>query len=127
VLSGPTVAKDKNLIKGLLENFLVLKNHDNSHIETVLHSHAVDLVLIEVLPGDPNEIEQIRKIRAIWQDLAIILVNGTSRDLIARAFEYGIRDAFKGPYKADLLVDRAKAVIAKSGDSNLKGRPFENQ
>jgi len=127
VLSGPTVAKDKTLIKGLEETFLVLKNDDNDHIETLLRSRVVDLVLMEVSASNLSDIELIRNMKAIWRDLAIILVDATGRKLIAKAFEFGVKDVFKKPYKADLLAERSKSVIAALSENSVKVSPVENR
>jgi transcriptional regulator with GAF, ATPase, and Fis domain len=90
------------------------ENTDNSQIESIISEKNVDILLLEVLSQNASEIEMIKTVRNRCPDTEIILIDGDAdRDLIAAAFSYGIRDAFRKPYNRVLIVERVYALLRR--------------
>ncbi|MDR4497544.1 MAG: hypothetical protein MRK02_06425 [Candidatus Scalindua sp.] len=114
LVSGPTVASDDKLICELQKNVFTLTNTDNNRIESILMERKVDLILIEISHGSDSEVEIIKKIKSLYPGVQIILINGNGdRELIARAYAYGAKDAFRMTYKTPLIVEMVKAIVRK--------------
>lgn len=112
LISGPTIALDVELVSQLQKTATVLTNLENGKIESIIAHSRVDLILLEVEKENRSEIEIIKNIKLLYPDIKIIPIGTeTDRDLIAKAFEYGARDAFRKPYKIALIVDRVKALL----------------
>ena len=110
LVSGPTIAKDEDLVNKLTKIAEVLRNLQNSKIEAILRKHEVDLILVEILMEAASELKVIKTIKNHFPKVAIILIDGDS-ELMAQAFSYGAKDAFRKPYKSPLLVERVKAIL----------------
>lgn len=112
LLSGPTIAHDEKL-KGELEEFaVVLTRDDNSQIESILNGNNVDLIILEISNANLHEIEMIKIGKMKFPDIEIILVDGDGdQELIAQAFAVGVKDAFRRPYRSDLIAERADALL----------------
>ncbi len=118
LISGPTIANDEDLVRKLQRIALVKLSLQNSRIETILSGKKVDLLLLEVLRENTSDTELIKKIKEGFPSLAIILIDGdTDRDVVARAFKYGVKDAFRKPYMCDLIAERVQAILEHSHDS----------
>ncbi len=113
LVSGSTIAKDKELASELQKCGRVLKNLHNFRIESILRKQNVDLVLFELIKETASEINMVKKIKKLFPSTAIILIDG-DRELMAQAFSYGAKDAFRKPYKSSLVVERVKAVLGES-------------
>lgn len=113
LISGRSIARDKKLFSALEKVAMVLLNQDNSQIESILSSNQVDLVLIEIFKDNPAEVEIIRELKARFANTLIIFIDGNGdQQLIIKAFSYGAKDAFRKPYKRQLLVDRLCALLS---------------
>ena len=111
LISGSTVAKDDILSNELQKSGTIFKTTDNSQVETILASQKVDLLLMEI-SHTHSEVGIIEDVKKKYPDIKIILINGNGvRDVIAQGFQYGAKDAFRKPYKRDLLVERISALI----------------
>ncbi len=114
LISGLTIAIDKKLGDELQKSAVVLKNQDNPQIESITTDKKVDLILLEISKANPSEVEIIKTIKSRHPRIEILLVDGDGdREVIARAFEYGAKDAFRKPYKRALIVERVRALIRK--------------
>ena len=52
-----------------------------------------------------------------FPDTVIIVVDGDqNRDVIAKAFSYGAKDAFRIPYKRALIVERVQALLSRRSE-----------
>lgn len=112
LISGPTIASDEALCIGLEKYAMIVRNSDNNQLLSVLASQQVDLILLEILNTFSGEIELIKEIKAAFPDIIILLIDGGGDiNLIARAFRYGIKDAFKTPYKSTLVAERVQAIL----------------
>lgn len=112
LLSGPSIAHDEEL-KGALEEFaVVLTSDDNSQIEAILRDNKVNLIILEISNANLHEIEVIKIVKTKFPDTEIILVDGNGdQELIAQAFAFGVKDAFRKSYKTSLIVERANTLL----------------
>lgn len=112
LVSGPTIAHDEKL-KGELEEFaVVLTSDDNSQIESILSGTKVDLIILEISNANLHEIEVIKIVKTKFPGTEIILVDGDGdQELIAQAFAFGVKDAFRKPFRYSLLTERAVALL----------------
>ncbi|MFQ5865746.1 MAG: hypothetical protein ACE5IW_11010 [bacterium] len=110
VISGSTIAMDDELTNELQKCGVVLKNSNNSRIESIIRNRNVDLILFEISQKSGAEVQMIKKIKKGCPNLAIILIDG-DRELMAEAFSYGVKDAFRKPYKSSLIVERVNALL----------------
>ena len=109
---GPTISYDKNLIDALKECGSVKTIEDKSEIESIIRKNKVGLMLLEITSENTSELKLIKKITKEFKNLKIILIDGNGKnELIARAFQYGIVDAFRKPYKGELIVERVRAIL----------------
>ncbi len=117
LISGPTIARDEFLLKELRNIATVTRNADNSCVPSVLEQKPFDLLLLEVPVRNRDEIEMIREIKHGNPRLEIILIDGSGdSERVAQAFAYGIRDAFRAPYKWELIVERVEALLRRHGE-----------
>ena len=112
LISGSTIALDTKLVTELKKIAAVVTNLDNSNVESFIENTQVDLILLEILNERHSEIEMTKTIKSRYPRVEIILINGEgNQDLIAKAFKYGARDAFRKPYKIALIVERVNAIL----------------
>ncbi|MFQ5709434.1 MAG: hypothetical protein ACE5HO_18405 [bacterium] len=116
LVSGPTIAADEDLINKLQKIAVVLKNPQNSRIESILENQRVDLILFELLRETASETKMVKKIKKLFPNTAIVLIDG-DRELLAEALSCGAKDAFRKPYKSSLIVERVKAILAESNNT----------
>jgi len=110
LLSGKSVSRDAVLIAELTKSAEVLSSHDNNSIDTVLKARRVDVIILEVSGQHPGEAEIIRRVKARFPETKIIFIDG-GRELMAMAFEYGVSDAYRKPYRYRMLVERVKVLL----------------
>ncbi len=110
LISGPTIATDVDLVTRLRGVAHVLKSSQNSRIESIITNEKVSLILVEILKEASSDLKVIKKIKNHFPGVAIILIDG-DRELMAEAFSYGVKDAFRKPYKSSLVAERVKAVL----------------
>jgi PleD family two-component response regulator len=68
----------------------------------------------EISQEHPTEVDLIKHMSAQFPDTVIIVVDGDAdREVIARAFSYGVKDAFRKPYNRALIVGRVKALLSR--------------
>ena len=112
LISGPAITKDNRLVSELQKSGAVVKNSTNSQIDAIISKQNVDLILFEFSKKSAAELKMIKAVKSRFPDLAIILIDG-ERELMAEAFSYGVKDAFKKPYKSSLIVERVKALLGE--------------
>ncbi len=112
MISGPAIASDENLLNSLEQNAEVIRNVDNSEIDSIIRSHKVDLILLEILGSEGSGIELIKTLRRRFPHVAIVVIDGNGdQDKLVKAFNYGVKDAFRKPYKSDLIAERVNAIL----------------
>ncbi|MCK6563026.1 hypothetical protein HUU39_28410 [candidate division KSB1 bacterium] len=104
LVSGPTIAHDEKLKRELEEFAVVLTSEDNSQIKSILGDNKIDLIILEISNANLHEIEVIKIVKRRFPTTEIILVDGDGdQELIAQAFAFGVKDAFRRPHKRNLL------------------------
>jgi len=112
LISGPSIAVDQELVAELQYFSRVVQNIDNREIESLLVQARVQLILLEFSKKSLFEIEMIKKINKKYPGVSILVFNGHGdRNLLARAFHYGAKDAFHIPYDCKLVVERTHALL----------------
>lgn len=112
LISGKRVSNDDLLIDELKKNMTVLKNSNNSGIESIVYNRKVDLILLEISQDVASEVEIVKNIKFKFSNIKIIVING-NREMISRSLSYGANDVFRSPYKRHLVVERTKAMLDK--------------
>lgn len=112
LISGPTISTDEKLAAELQKSAVVLKNSDNKRIELIITKRKIDLLLIEISKEYPSEVEMIKNIKTKFPHIVIILIGDENRNVMAKAFKNGAKDAFKKPYKCDLIAERVRALLS---------------
>lgn len=110
LLCGPTLYSDKELQTRLRQNYGLIIEKEDSQIEKVLKSCKVDLLLLEIEDRKSHGIHPIKMIKGKLPELHIIVING-NQNTISRAFESGANDAFRIPYKIDLILERISVFV----------------
>jgi len=114
LLSGDSLCGDKELYEALQHIAVVVKNPENSQIESIMAKRTVDLVLFEIAKERSADVELIKRIKHQFSDTIIIVVDGDAdREVIAQAFAYGAKDAFRKPYNRALMVERIQALLSR--------------
>lgn len=91
---------------------IVMKNSDNRDIFSILDNRKVELILFEIVNEHLADIDLIKKLKSKFPGIIILLIDGNgNRNLIAKAFENGAKDAFRKPYRYDLIEERVKALL----------------
>jgi DNA-binding response OmpR family regulator len=112
LISGNTLAADKDLQRDLRKGGLVLINREKHGIESILRQQHVDLLLLEVAANRPTEVEIIRRIKKQHPAVAILVIDGNGdHDVLIKAFAYGAKDGFRKPYERKLVVERIQAIL----------------
>lgn len=114
MISGPTITDDDQLISELKKNAQVITISNNEPIEEMLQNSRIDLILFEISHNNNHDARKIESIKNQFPDIPIIAMNGGGdNEAIAKAFSYGVIDAFKKPYKYYLIVERVNAIFRR--------------
>ena len=114
LLSGDSLCGDEELYEALQHIAVVVKNPENSQVESIMATRPVDLVLFEISQERPAEIDLITRIKHQFPDTVIIVIDGDAgQEVISQAFAYGAKDAFRKPYDWALIVERVQALLKR--------------
>jgi PleD family two-component response regulator len=112
LISGRSLVNDEELYAALQHIADVVKSSENNRAEAMVVKKSVNLVIFEISKEAPAEAELIKRIKNQFPNIIIILVDGDGdREVIARAFSYGAKDAFRKPYNRALIVERVQALL----------------
>ena len=112
LISGPSISCDEQLLSEIKQIACVYKNTQNHKIESILKKTRVDILLLELLKNNKSGIEIIKKIKKEFPMIQVVLINGNGdRNVIAKGFEEGIKDAFRVPYHRGLITERVSAIL----------------
>lgn len=116
---------DKDLVEALAEylpkfNFKVLSAHKPSEGLILLHAHAVDLIVLDVMLPEKDGIQVCKEIRQ-KSDVPIVMLTarGELSDRIV-GLEIGADDYLPKPFEPRELVARLDAILRRS-------KPAENR
>jgi len=115
LLWGQSIISDKQLIKELGKFSEVLLHSEIQPIEMFERIGEASLILFETTKVIRSDIATMRSIMKIFPNIPIILIDGNrDREVLIQAFEFGIKDAFKKPYKIELMVERVRGILRHS-------------
>jgi PleD family two-component response regulator len=110
LLSGKMISRDTALIAELQKSAEVLSIHDNNTIDAILEARQVDVIILEVAGQNAGEVEIVQRVKSRYPGTKIIFIDG-GRKLMGLAFQYGVADAYRKPYKNEMLVERVKVLL----------------
>lgn len=114
IISGPTITSDEELFHELNKYMTTVKCLESSEIETLLATHKVDILLFEITTDSKVDLNIIKNIRNKFSMVEIILIDAIGdRNVLARAFASGARDAFPIAYNRALLLERIQALLRR--------------
>ena len=104
------VVDDEEAVRNILSRFFAKKEYKVLTADTseraiaILEKKKVDAVLLDIhLPG-LNGLETLRKIRASWPDIAVVMISGQQDEDVAKtALEEGAFDYVVKPLDFDYL------------------------
>ena len=112
-MSGYSLSVEKELYEALQNIAVVVKSSEKSQVEAIMVKKSVDLVVIEISQEHPAEVKLIKRMKKQFPDTIIIVIDGDGDwEVIARAFSYGAKDAFRKPYNRTLVVERVQARLS---------------
>lgn len=83
----------------------------------------LDLIVLEVGESTSAAMNWLRRIKQMAPAIKIIVVNnGQSMELVARAFQYGAVDFFPKPLDVKLLTERIFHLVAAMSTTQVPGR-----
>ena len=107
---GSTLLTDNKLMKRLKNEFQVVPCSKIEKLMSILNKLNVSAILMEI-DEDDAELKPLTKAKSKHSKIPIIaLGEGRQQDLIAKAFQRGVCDFFKVPYKVDLLMEKIKSL-----------------
>ena len=113
-MSGYSLCGDKALYEALQNIAVVVKSSENSQVESIMIKRPVELAIIEISQENSTEVDLIKHIKHQFPNTIIIVLDGDQdREVIAKAFSYGAKDAFRKPYKRALIVERVQALLSR--------------
>ena len=114
LMSGDSLCGDEELYEALQHIAVVMKNSENSQVESIMATSLVDLVIFEISKEHPVDVELIRGMKQQFPDTIIIVVDGDAdQEVLSQAFAYGAKDAFRKPYNRALMVERIQALLSR--------------
>ncbi|MFQ5865340.1 MAG: hypothetical protein ACE5IW_08950 [bacterium] len=114
IISGPTITLDDELDLELNKYGTTLKCPENDQIEAILETTKVDILLLEITTDSTVDLNIIETINRKFPHIKIILIDAIgNRNILARAFALGAKDAFPISSNRALLLERIQALLRK--------------
>lgn len=114
LISGATIANDEALARELQKSARVLRNEDSGNLKTLIAQTSVQLLILELPEQGRTEMEMISQLKQRHPRLQIVVINGNGNsEALAEAFGYGVKDAFRRPYRVELLEERVRGMIKR--------------
>lgn len=108
---GSSLLSNDQLITALNKEFQVVPCQKVEKLMSNLDKLNVSVLLMEIDEKDV-ELKLLNKVKARHRNIPIIaLGEGRQQELIAKAFQLGIQDFFKAPYKVDLLLEKIRSLL----------------
>lgn len=112
LLYGSSIINDDILVSGLKKYARILKHNPCSKILKKIYKGDIDLMVMEISDNNNLEFEILKEFKKNYPCIRILLINGKGNlNILAEAFHLGITDAFKKPYKRELLIERVQALL----------------
>lgn len=117
---------DDDLVAGVIHKILTRAKHqvfrarNGAEALRLYESHAVDLVLTDLIMPDMDGIEMIRTLRRTAPDLKIIAMSGGGRNnaegYLQVALQLGAARALAKPFSGEELVAVIEAALRQRGE-----------
>ena len=112
LLLGDGISKNKSLLNTLKEKYSVIVSERNGSFRETFTKETIDLIIFELNDPISEPLSVLRTIKQKQPSLKIIVVhNGNSVKVVAKAFQYGATDFFRTPVNISLLNERIDALI----------------
>lgn len=112
LISGATIANDDALVKELQKSARVLRNEDSGNLKALIAQTPVQLLILELPEQGRTEMEMISQLKQRHPRLQIVVINGNGNsEALAEAFGVGVEDAFRRPYRVELLEERIRVLL----------------
>lgn len=114
VISGATIVNDNALVRELQKSARVLRNEDSGNLNALIAQNSVQLLILELPEEGRREMELISQLKQRHPRLQIVVINGNGNsEALAEAFGVGVEDAFRRPYKVELVEERVREMICQ--------------
>lgn len=114
LISGVTIANDDALVRELQKSARVLRNEDSGNLKALIAQTSVQLLILELPEEGRREMELISQLKQRHPRLQIVVINGNGNsEALAEAFGGGVKDAFRKPYKVELVEERVREMICQ--------------
>lgn len=114
------VVDDEEEVRKLLSRFFVAKGYQLLATGTaekaiaILENEKVDAVLLDINLPATNGLEALRKIRASWPELPVLMISGQQEEDVAKAtLEEGAFDYVVKPFDFDYLERTVHLKLAE--------------
>ena len=112
IIYGPTITSDAELIQKLNKHVTIIICLEKDQFEALLETNNVDILLFEITTDSIVNLNIIKTIKRKYPHIEVILIDGIGhRNILARAFASGARDAFPISYNRGLLIERILALL----------------
>jgi len=112
LLLGDNISKNKSLLEKLGEKHLVVVSNGEKPFKNNIEKHSYDLIVLEL--NEPVS-EPLATLKTIKQQQpaqkVIVISDGHSVKVVAKAFNYGAADFFRTPVNISLLNERIDALV----------------
>lgn len=110
--------------------YKVTKAQSGAEALSALESGEFEVALVDYKMANMDGLELLKRIRARWPHVAVILMTGyASIPTAVEAIKTGAADFLEKPFKPEDLLEKLKKVLAESerggGATHGKGSPFE--
>lgn len=110
--------------------YKVTKAQSGAEALASLEAGEFDVALVDYKMANMDGLELLKRIRARWPHIAVILMTGyASIPTAVEAIKTGAADFLEKPFKPEDLLEKLRKVLAESehggGAGNAKGSPFE--
>lgn len=116
------------LERGLREDgYAVDVAHDGVDGSTKAHVHQYDLLIVDVMLPGKTGFEIVHELRREGSDVPILLL--TARDTaddVVRGLDLGADDYLTKPFRFDVLLARARALLRRGGSSRSERLLYED-
>jgi len=111
LISGPALAKDRDLRRELSKANAITLNADNRLLANILGGNKIDLILLEISSEGLADLDLLKMIKSSFPNTLVVILNGGSRCVRGKAFQQGAKDVFRRPYKITVIAERINALL----------------
>lgn len=114
LLLGDHISRNQSVLNNLRERHNVITSNGERELGNYLEGQSIDLIVLEISESPSEPLTALQLIKQQKPALKVIVINnGQSIDVVAKAFKYGAIDFFKTPVNVPLFCERIDALIRK--------------